>query len=170
MWAAHSVHHSAEDLNLANSVRISPIESFIRPLLLLWAPLFGFPISVYTPMLVVALFRGLLGHTQIIDRHPHLDRLFATPSSHRVHHGRNPRYLDRNFGSTLMLWDHLFGTYQAEDETPVYGCTNQLRPGLPGLLEGGYRRETSGRERVVAADVLEAGATALVDEVPVLAR
>ena len=139
LWAAHCVHHSATDLNLTAAVRISPAESFARPVIALWAPLVGFPVGIFTPFLALSLLKGLAGHTQVIGRHPILDWMFATPSSHRVHHGLNPVYIDRNFGSTLMIWDHIFGTYQRETETVYFGSTTPLAQDLRGHLTGGFR-------------------------------
>jgi sterol desaturase/sphingolipid hydroxylase (fatty acid hydroxylase superfamily) len=147
LWAAHCVHHSATDMNFTAAVRISPAESFARPVIALWAPLVGFPLGIFTPFLALSLLKGLAEHTETIGRHPWLDRLFATPSSHRVHHGLNPVYIDKNFGSTLMIWDHLFRTYQAETEAVRFGSTTPLQPGLRGQLSGGFTYWAANRPR-----------------------
>jgi fatty acid hydroxylase family protein len=65
-------------------------------------------------------------HTRVIGRLGPLESVLNTPSNHRVHHGRDPKYIDRNHGGTLIVWDRLFGTYQAEEEEPVYGITKPL--------------------------------------------
>ncbi|MET0403382.1 MAG: sterol desaturase family protein, partial [Cystobacter sp.] len=66
-------------------------------------------------------------HTEAVGRMGPLEWVLNTPSHHRVHHGSNPRYLDRNYAGIFILWDRLFGTFQAEDERPVYGLTHNLR-------------------------------------------
>jgi alkylglycerol monooxygenase len=123
LWASHLVHHSAEDFGFTTAVRLSPAEVFYKPFTGLWAPLLGFPPAIYAPMAVLSL---QLQHTEVVGRLGMLDRWFATPSNHRVHHGRNKRYTDKNFGGQTMLWDHLFGTYEPETEPVVYGSTEAL--------------------------------------------
>jgi sterol desaturase/sphingolipid hydroxylase (fatty acid hydroxylase superfamily) len=126
MWSAHLVHHSVHDLTMANATRLSPIEGFYQPLVNIWAPLLGFPIQMYAPITVISLWLLQLQHTQVVGRLGWLDRWCDTPSNHRVHHGRNKAYLDRNFGGWTMIWDHLFGTYQPEVEPVVYGVTDPV--------------------------------------------
>jgi hypothetical protein len=96
--------------------------------------LFYLPLAVlgFPPMmfLTVSSFNTLYQfwiHTRAIGRLGPLEWVLNTPSNHRVHHGRNPKYIDRNHGGTLIIWDRLFGTYQAEEEEPVYGITTPLR-------------------------------------------
>ena len=126
LWSAHLVHHSAQDMTMANATRLSPAEGFYQPITNVWAPLLGFPVAMYAPLTVVSLLVLECQHTRVIGRLGALDRVFNTPSNHRVHHGRNPQYLDRNFGSWTMVWDHLFGTYAAEVEEPEFGVTDDL--------------------------------------------
>lgn len=126
MWSAHLVHHSVQDLTMANATRLSPIEGFYQPIVNVWAPLLGFPIAMYAPITVVSLLLLEFQHTRVIQRLGWLDRWLNTPSNHRVHHGTNRHYLDRNFGGWTMLWDRLFGTYQPEDEPVVYGVTDPV--------------------------------------------
>ena len=79
--------------------------------------------------IVIQIFTNIWGiaqHTRLIRRLPVLDWLFATPSNHRVHHGRNDKYIDKNYGEVLMIWDHLFGTYQREEEEPTYGVIHPI--------------------------------------------
>lgn len=126
LWAAHSVHHQSEDYNLAVALRQSVFTTtmffpFLAALVLLGVPLLQIG--------VVASLHNLYQfwiHTELIGELGPLERLVNTPSLHRVHHAINPRYLDRNHGGTLMVWDHLFGTYQREEETCVYGMTRPL--------------------------------------------
>jgi alkylglycerol monooxygenase len=87
----------------------------------------------------VALMIGQLQHTELIGKLGPLDRILTTPSNHRVHHGSNPEYVDRNFGGSTMIWDHLFGTYIAETTTPVYGLTKPFTAQNPlTIVAGGY--------------------------------
>jgi sterol desaturase/sphingolipid hydroxylase (fatty acid hydroxylase superfamily) len=87
----------------------------------------------------IALMLGQLQHTKLIGKLGPLDKILTTPSNHRVHHASNREYLDRNFGGSTMIWDRLFGTYAAEEATPVYGLTHNLTARTPlGIVAGGY--------------------------------
>lgn len=141
LWSAHSVHHSSPDITMANAARISPVETLYQPFANIWAPLLGFPIALYAPMTVVYLLWSQFQHTRIIGHLGWFDRWFTTPSNHRVHHGKNPAYLDRNYGGWTMIWDRLLGTYAPETEEVVFGITDPpARPGFLGALLGGYPR------------------------------
>ncbi len=141
LWSAHSVHHSPRDFSMVNAARISPVEAMYQPLSTLWAPLIGFPLGVYAPLAVGSLLFFQLQHTQVVGRLGVLDRFLNTPSNHRVHHGSNSAYLDRNFGGYTMIWDRLFGTYAPEVEPVVYGVTDPLpNDGVVATALGGYPR------------------------------
>lgn len=141
LWASHVVHHSAEDFGFTTAIRMPPTEVLYKPLTGLWAPLLGFPPQIYAPMAAWGLISGQLQHTQLIGRLGVLDRWLTTPSNHRVHHGSNPRYLDKNFGGQTMIWDRVFGTYEPETETVRYGATETLlNSGVSGTILGGYPR------------------------------
>jgi len=125
-WASHVVHHSSERYNLSTALRQTwtPMTS-----LLFWAPLalLGFhPVMIVLQQAISLLYQFWI-HTEAIRRLGPLEWVLNTPSHHRVHHGSNPRYLDRNYAGILIIWDRLFGTFQAEDERPVYGLTHNLR-------------------------------------------
>ncbi|MDJ0942615.1 MAG: sterol desaturase family protein [Kiloniellales bacterium] len=132
LWAlAHSVHHSSPHFNQATAYRISFVDQFISPVFYLPIVTLGF-----NPLLVLAAFVLILSyqtwlHTEMIGRLGWLDRVFNTPSNHRVHHGADAGCLDRNYGAVLMIWDRIFGTYRAEAETPVYGLTRPLNSKNP---------------------------------------
>ena len=121
LWVAHAVHHSSPILNSSVAFRFSAFDPLISaeshlPLILL-----GFdPILVFFGQLVVLSYQTWI-HTEVIGRLGPLDAVVNTPSNHRVHHGSDRKYVDRNYGGILMVWDRLFGTYQPEEETPVYG-------------------------------------------------
>ncbi len=126
LWAAHIVHHQSEEYNLSVALRQSAVQQFLGapfywPLALLGVP----------PMMFLALdaFDTLYQfwiHTRTIGRMGVLDAVLNTPSNHRVHHGSNAKYIDRNHGGVLIVWDRLFGTFQREEEEPAYGVTRPL--------------------------------------------
>ena len=138
MWASHVTHHSSERLNLSTAFR----QSFTYPISGMW--LFWVPIAWvgFTPSQVILVVGLNLGyqffvHTEVVRRLPRpLEYLFNTPSHHRVHHARNPRYIDRNFGGVLIIWDRLFGTFEPEqdDEPCEYGITRQVHSHNPITL------------------------------------
>jgi sterol desaturase/sphingolipid hydroxylase (fatty acid hydroxylase superfamily) len=127
LWAAHVVHHQSEDYNLAVALRqgvLTPVTSlpFALPLALI-----GIPPLVYLAAASLNTLYQFWIHTELIGRLGPLERVLNTPSHHRVHHARNPGYLDRNYGAVLILWDKLFGTFVPEREPPHYGITRPLR-------------------------------------------
>jgi sterol desaturase/sphingolipid hydroxylase (fatty acid hydroxylase superfamily) len=131
LWFSHAVHHSSPFMNTAVALRFGPGEAFTSlpfhaPLILL-----GFdPILVLFGELIVLVYQVWL-HTELIGKLGILDKIFNTPSNHRVHHGSDTTYLDKNYGGILMVWDQLFGTYQREIEKPVYGLTKQINSNNP---------------------------------------
>jgi sterol desaturase/sphingolipid hydroxylase (fatty acid hydroxylase superfamily) len=129
-WAVHEVHHASEYFNFTVAFRQSLMYAFTGVyLFFLPAVLIGFSPNWVLTMIAINLTLQILPHTQWVGRLPAIiEWLFNTPSNHRAHHGRNPRYIDRNMGGVLMLWDHLFGTYAAEDlaEPPEYGVVRQI--------------------------------------------
>ncbi|KAF0809320.1 sterol desaturase [Alcanivorax sp. S71-1-4] len=138
MWASHVTHHSSERLNLSTAFR----QSFTYPVSGMW--LFWVPLAWigFTPQQVIVVVGLNLAyqffvHTEVVRRLPRpLEYLFNTPSHHRVHHARNPRYIDRNFGGVLIIWDRLFGTFEPErdDEPCEYGITRQIHSHNPFTL------------------------------------
>jgi sterol desaturase/sphingolipid hydroxylase (fatty acid hydroxylase superfamily) len=134
LWAGHVNHHSSEYLNFATALRQGVGERFHKFLFWLWLPLLGFDPAMILIMVSLSLFYQFWIHTQLIGRLPRwVEAVFNTPSHHRVHHGANVSYLDRNHGGVLIIWDRLFGTFAAEsDEDPVvYGLTHNIRTFQP---------------------------------------
>jgi len=130
-WAAHVVHHQSEEYNLAVALRQGALQGWFSWAFYLPLALVGFPPLMF---LAVSAFDTLYQfwiHTRVIGRLGPLEWVLNTPSNHRVHHARNPKYIDRNHGGTLIVWDRLFGTYKAEEEEPVYGVTTPLRSWNP---------------------------------------
>jgi sterol desaturase/sphingolipid hydroxylase (fatty acid hydroxylase superfamily) len=131
MWAGHVVHHSSEDYNLAVALRQSILTNWTAwPLHALMA-LGGVPPLAYATMESLNTLYQFWIHTQLIGRLGPLEHVVNTPSLHRVHHGINPRYLDKNYGGTLIVWDWLFGTLEEEREPVVYGLVKPLRSFSP---------------------------------------
>lgn len=134
-WASHVNHHSSERYNLGTALRQTWTAQMTLTWIL-WLPLawIGFsPGWVYFQMGISLLYQYWI-HTELIRRLPApIEWVFNTPSHHRAHHGSNARYLDRNFGGILIVWDRLFGTFEAEDpREPVrYGLVHPLRSSNP---------------------------------------
>jgi alkylglycerol monooxygenase len=125
MWAAHSPHHSAEEMNFFVALRASVTQRLFSFLFFWPLTLVGFtPFDIYT-MTALHLFISFLHHTEFIPKlwRP-IEFVFTTPSHHRVHHGANYQYLDKNFGEFLIIWDRMFGTFAEEKEKIVYGMYN----------------------------------------------
>ena len=138
-WASHSTHHSSKMFNLSVGLRQTWIPFYA---FLFWLPLafIGFdPLMILTMQLVSLALQGFL-HTEAIRSYGVLDHVLNSPSHHRVHHGTQPKYVDRNFGAVLIIWDKLFGTFQPEEEKPEYGISetvgyNPLRIAFGGFLK-----------------------------------
>jgi hypothetical protein len=126
LWAIHVVHHQSEEMNISVALR-QPWISDISGLLFFWPlPLLGVPMEkFFLAVGCLSLYEAMM-HTRLIRRTGVWGWVFNTPSSHRVHHGKDAEYLDRNFGSTLIIWDRLFGTFVRETHAPEYGTTRAL--------------------------------------------
>jgi sterol desaturase/sphingolipid hydroxylase (fatty acid hydroxylase superfamily) len=127
LWAVHVVHHQSEDYNLAVALRqavLSPVTvmPFYLPLAVLGVPMFSF----FIVNALSTLYQFWI-HTELVDRMGVLERVINTPSLHRVHHGVNPEYLDKNYAATFICWDQLFGTLRREEAPVVYGVSHPLR-------------------------------------------
>lgn len=126
LWAGHAVHHQSEEYNLTTALRQSALEPLFHVAFYLPLAIIGYsPEMVLTGIAVNTLYQFWI-HTRTIGRLGFLEGILNTPSSHRVHHGVNPLYIDRNFGGMFMLWDRALGTYQPETEEPIYGTVKPL--------------------------------------------
>jgi len=126
LWAAHVNHHSSTHYNLTTALRQSwttPFTGFI-----FWAPLplLGFPVEMILIQKSISLLYQYWLHTELIPKLGWFEAIFNTPSHHRVHHGRNPIYLDRNHAGIFIIWDKLFGTFEPEGEAVDYGLTKNI--------------------------------------------
>ncbi|MCX8227596.1 MAG: sterol desaturase family protein [Sulfitobacter sp.] len=131
LWASHSVHHSSKDYNLTVGFRLSVVEGLFEWAFLIPMILIGFtPFQAIVGLLLVAQYQHWV-HTERVTKLGWLDEVFNTPSVHRVHHGSNRQYLDKNYGGVLMIWDKLFGTFAREEEKVIYGLTRDINTNNP---------------------------------------
>jgi alkylglycerol monooxygenase len=126
LWAAHAVHHQSEDYNLAVALRQSVLTSFTSLPFYLPLAFLGVPTVAYATTVALSTLYQFWIHTELIPKLGPLELVLNTPSHHRVHHGVNPQYLDKNYGAVLIVWDRLFGTFREEREPVVYGTTKPL--------------------------------------------
>jgi sterol desaturase/sphingolipid hydroxylase (fatty acid hydroxylase superfamily) len=137
IWAAmHSVHHSSPIFNQTTANRISFVDGFVSPVYYALPVLAGFD-----PLLIIAALGVNLAyqqwiHTETIGTLGWFDRWFNSPANHRVHHGSQPHYLDKNYGGISMVWDRLFGTYQPENEPVIFGLTEPIESVNPIAVHG----------------------------------
>jgi len=127
-WASHVVHHSSQHYNLAAALRQTWTGNLTGSFLFwAWMPLVGFhPIWILFMQQISLIYQFWI-HTETIRRLPKaLEFVLNTPSHHRVHHGSDVKYLDKNHGGILIIWDRLFGTFQPEEEQPTYGLTKNI--------------------------------------------
>src|SRR3954447_11590549 len=125
-WASHVVHHSSQHYNLSTALRQTWVPMTYLPF---WLPLplLGFPVWMVLLAQAWSLIYQFWIHTERIRRLPRwVEGVMKTPSHHRVHHGMNHQYLDKNYGGILIVWDRLFGTWEPEGERVRYGLTHQL--------------------------------------------
>ncbi|HEY4079890.1 MAG TPA: sterol desaturase family protein [Burkholderiaceae bacterium] len=125
-WAAHVVHHQSQHFNFSTALRQESAYFVLGWIFYLPLALIGVPPEQYAVAGVVVLVYQFWIHTEHIGKLGWLDRWFSTPSNHRVHHATNERFLDRNYGAILVVWDRMFGTFQEEDEPCVYGTLTPL--------------------------------------------
>lgn len=127
-WASHVVHHSSEQYNLAAALRQTWTGNATGAFLFwAWLPLLGFhPVWVLLMQQVSLIYQFWI-HTETVHKLPRpLEFFLNTPSHHRVHHGSDLKYLDKNHGGILIIWDRIFGSFQREEERPTYGLTNNI--------------------------------------------
>jgi len=138
-WAAHVVHHQSRRFNLSTALRQESAYALTGWPFFLPLALAGVPPPLFAVAGIVVLFYQFWIHTEHIGKLGWLDRWLSTPSNHRVHHATNARYLDRNYGAILVVWDRLFGSFEPESEACVYGTTVPLAQWDPlRAVGGGY--------------------------------
>ncbi|QJW90083.1 sterol desaturase family protein [Spirosoma taeanense] len=127
-WASHVVHHSSKKYNLGTALRQTWTGNLSGAWVFwIWLPLLGFsPVAVMTMQAISLLYQFWI-HTEHIGKFPApIEFIFNTPSHHRVHHGSNLEYLDKNHAGVLIIWDRLFGTFEPERTRPTYGLTRNI--------------------------------------------
>ncbi|MEO7937248.1 MAG: sterol desaturase family protein [Burkholderiaceae bacterium] len=127
LWAIHTTHHSSREMNLLVSNRgtVLDLGGTMSPVYFL-LPILGVPPAMFLAVKFFGNLWGIFNHTRLIKRMGVLEDVLATPANHRVHHGTEPKYLDRNYGQTLIIWDRLFSSFQREEEEPTYGLVTQM--------------------------------------------
>ncbi len=121
LWTQHAVHHSSRDYNIITAVRFGPLEGVWSAIVHLPLVFLGFaPEMIFFGIIVVLAYQTWL-HTELIGKLGPLEWVLNTPSHHRVHHGADEKYLDKNYGGITIIWDRLFGSFQVEEERPRYG-------------------------------------------------
>jgi alkylglycerol monooxygenase len=140
-WGGHVVHHQSEDYNLSVALRQSSFQ-------VVWTFAFSLPIAVMgfntIDFALMSAFNTLYQfwiHTETIGKMGWFEKVFNTPSHHRVHHGRDPKYIDKNHAGTLIIWDKMFGTFQEEEERPTYGITKPINSWNPVWANFSYYAE-----------------------------
>jgi alkylglycerol monooxygenase len=131
LWTAHVVHHESEEFNYSVALRQTFLSEWTIQIFYLPLALAGFPVSLYLTVYAANLLYGFVLHTRVVPKLGPLEWLFNTPSHHRVHHGVNARYLDRNFWSTFIVFDRLFGTFEPESEPVRFGLVHPVRSFSP---------------------------------------
>lgn len=126
LWASHSVHHQSEEYNLSVALRQSWFHKLFTFPYYLPVALLGFETMYFVLAIGFNLLYQFWIHTEAIRKMGWLETVLNTPSHHRVHHGRNPQYIDKNHAGVFIIWDKLFGSFAEEKEAPVYGITTPL--------------------------------------------
>ena len=126
LWAIHLSHHSSEEMNFAVSFRQAWFGPISKIPFFMILPLLGFDPTIIAVAGVISTLWGIVGHTQVIGKLGPLELIFNTPSHHRVHHGSNKQYIDKNYGNLLIIWDRMFGTFEPEGEEVKFGLVNNV--------------------------------------------
>lgn len=131
LWTQHAVHHSSRDMNIVTGVRFGPLEGIWSLIAHLPLAFMGFaPEAIIFGVISVLAYQTWL-HTELIGKLGPLEKFLNTPSHHRVHHGCDDKYLDKNYGGIFIIWDRIWGTFQVEEETPRYGLKRDFNSQNP---------------------------------------
>lgn len=131
LWAGHITHHSSPKFNLTNGFRTSLFQGLNRIPFWVILPVLGFEPAVLMIIFNISGVYDFFMHTPYFPRNKWLETFLITPSLHKVHHGKNKIYIDKNYGATLSIWDRMFGTFQPETETVEFGITGNYRDNQP---------------------------------------
>ena len=158
MWAVHMNHHSSEEMNFTVSLRQAWFGPITKVPFFIFMPLVGFDPIITAVAGVASTLWGVIGHTQWIRRLGILEYILVTPSSHRVHHGSNECYIDRNYGNLLIIWDRLFGTFAEEIEPVKFGIRENVKTYNPikitfmfwGQMISDFKVSTTAKEKFLS--------------------
>jgi sterol desaturase/sphingolipid hydroxylase (fatty acid hydroxylase superfamily) len=131
VWATHVVHHQSEEYNLAVALRQGAFQGWFSWVFYLPLAVLGFPPLMFLTLSAFDTLYQFWIHTRVIGKLGPLEWVLNTPSHHRVHHACNPKYIDRNYAGTLIVWDRMFGSFKEERDEPVYGITKPLHSWNP---------------------------------------
>jgi alkylglycerol monooxygenase len=131
LWAAHVVHHQSQAYNLSTALRQTSTGFLFGWIFYLPMALLGVPPEVFAVVALIDLLYQFWVHTEHVGKLGWFDRVFCSPSNHRVHHAINDQYLDRNYGGILVIWDRIFGSFKEETEPCVYGTRSPLNSWNP---------------------------------------
>lgn len=134
LWAQHAVHHSSSEFNFTTSLRLPWVGSYIN-----WGPFAVVAMLGFSPAYIVLGYKLILSyqylvHTRLVKKLGFLEKILNTPSNHRVHHGKNPQYVDKNYGGILIIWDIIFKTYEPEVEEVEYGTLSPMESHNPFII------------------------------------
>lgn len=136
LWAMHHIHHSSPEYNTTVASRgfFMDVTWLSRPTFYL-LPLLGISPHYFMVINIFTNIWGIAQHTRVVGKLGWLDHILATPSNHRVHHGCDEAYIDKNYGEVFIIWDHIFGTYEPEAHEPTYGVTTPIDTNNPLKIE-----------------------------------
>lgn len=142
LWAMHVVHHQSQDYNLAVALRQSWFQGFAATPIYFPLAVIGLPPLVFAGSAAISLLYQFWIHTQTVGKLPRwYEAVMNTPSHHRVHHGINPEYIDRNHAGILIIWDRMFGTFEEEKASPVFGLVKPYASWNPVWANFDYWKE-----------------------------
>ncbi len=130
-WAAHVVHHQSQHFNFSTALRQESFYPILGSVFFIPLALLGIPPESYATAGIAVLLYQFWVHTEHIGKLGWFDRVFTSPSNHRVHHATNARYIDKNYGAIFIVWDRLFGTFEPEQEACIYGTLKPLNSWNP---------------------------------------
>ena len=130
-WAIHMNHHSSEEMNFLVALRQAWFNPIFRVPFFFILPLIGFNPLLTVIVGAASTLWAVIQHTKMIGKLGPLEWIFVTPSAHRVHHGVNDEYMDKNFGNLFIIWDRMFGTHQLEEESVIYGLKRNVKTSNP---------------------------------------
>ncbi len=131
MWAGHITHHSNTEYNFGVAVRQNALEGLYTWVFFMPLAFFGIPWQMFVAAYTVSLIWQFWVHTRFVNKLGWLESFMSTPSHHRVHHGKNPQYIDKNYGAFFIIWDKMFGTFEPEVEEVQYGILKPLENNNP---------------------------------------